>query len=51
MQMIALVISSVFAFGGSYLIFLLVDKLLPIRVRADQEEKGLDLSQHGEYIE
>lgn len=51
MQMIALVISSVFAFGGSYLIFLLVDKLLPIRVRADQEEKGLDLSQHGEYME
>jgi len=39
-----------FAFFGSLLIYKLVDYILPIRVREDQEEKGLDLSQHGEEI-
>lgn len=39
-----------FAFFGSLLIYKLVDYILPIRVREDQEERGLDLSQHGEEI-
>ena len=50
-HMIALVLTSVFAFGGSYLLFKFVDALLSMRVREDQEERGLDLSQHGERIE
>jgi Amt family ammonium transporter len=50
-HIIALVITAVFAFGGSYLLFKIVDISLPIRVREDQEERGLDLSQHGEQIE
>jgi Amt family ammonium transporter len=49
-HMIALVITSVFTFGGSYLLYIIVDKLIPMRVRADQEERGLDLSQHGEEL-
>ena len=40
----------VFAFFGSLLIYKIVDLILPIRVRADQEESGLDLSQHGEEV-
>ncbi|MCB0663652.1 MAG: ammonium transporter, partial [Saprospiraceae bacterium] len=47
-HLLALVITGVLCFGGSYLIYMLVDAILPIRVREDQEEKGLDLSQHGE---
>jgi Amt family ammonium transporter len=43
--------TAVFAFGGSMLIFKIVHMLLPMRVREDQEERGLDLSQHGEFIE
>ena len=39
-----------FAFFGSLLIYKIVDYILPIRVREDQEERGLDLSQHGEEI-
>ncbi len=45
-----LFITAVYCFGGSYLLYIIVDKLLSIRVREDQEEKGLDLSQHGEQI-
>ena len=40
----------IFAFFGSLLIYKVVDLILPIRVREDQEERGLDLSQHGEEI-
>jgi Amt family ammonium transporter len=50
-HMLALVMTSVFAFGGSYLLFKLVDSLLSMRVREDQETRGLDLSQHGERME
>jgi Amt family ammonium transporter len=46
----ALVITVVFTFGGSYLLFKVVDMLLKIRVREDQEERGLDISQHGEQL-
>ena len=50
-HLLALLITSIFTFGGSYLLFKIVDIILPLRVREDQEEKGLDLSQHGERIE
>jgi Amt family ammonium transporter len=50
-HLLALVLTSVFAFGGSYLLFKLVDSLLSMRVREDQETRGLDLSQHGERME
>ncbi|MCZ4409726.1 ammonium transporter [Cryomorphaceae bacterium 1068] len=50
-HLLALVMTSVFAFGGSYLLFKLVDSLLSMRVREDQEDRGLDLSQHGERLD
>ncbi|TCK69193.1 ammonium transporter [Winogradskyella wandonensis] len=50
-HIIALFITAIFTFGGSYLLFFLVDKLLKMRVRDDQEERGLDISQHGETVE
>ena len=50
-HLLALAMTAVFAFGGSYLLFKLVDSLLSMRVREDQEERGLDLSQHGESME
>jgi len=39
---------AIFTFGGSWILYWIVDKIIPIRVREDQEERGLDLSQHGE---
>ncbi|MGB6037135.1 MAG: ammonium transporter [Cryomorphaceae bacterium] len=50
-HLLALVMTAAFAFGGSYLLFKLVDSLLSMRVREDQEDVGLDLSQHGEQVE
>ena len=39
-----------FVFVGSYLLYKLTDRLLPMRVPPEQESVGLDLSQHGESI-
>src|SRR5687767_2222178 len=44
----ALAIVSVFTFGGSWLIYKLVDVVTPLRVDEHHEQLGLDLSQHGE---
>lgn len=50
-HIIALIITAIFTFGGSYLLFFIVDKLLKMRVREDQEERGLEISQYGEQVE
>ncbi|MFO0959310.1 MAG: ammonium transporter [Isosphaeraceae bacterium] len=44
----ALVIVSVFAFFGSLILYKLTDLIIKLRVPAEQESEGLDLSQHGE---
>lgn len=49
-HLLALVLIAAFTFGGSWLLYKLVDILIPMRVRADQEDRGLDLSQHGEHV-
>jgi len=46
----ALVVAGVFSFGVSYLLYALTDSLITLRVRPDQEERGLDLSQHAESL-
>lgn len=50
-HLLGLLLVSVFCFGGSYLLYIFVDKILTMRVREDQEERGLDVSQHGEKLE
>ncbi len=49
-HLIALVGCSVFAFVGSYLLFKVTDLILPLRVSADDEKAGLDISQHDEQL-
>ncbi len=49
-QIIGLLIVGVFAFGGSYILYILTDLITPLRVTAEDEYTGLDLSQHGESI-
>jgi Amt family ammonium transporter len=46
----ALVLVSVFTFGGSWLLYKLVDLITPLRVDEHHEQLGLDLSQHGESV-
>jgi ammonium transporter, Amt family len=47
-HVLALVLVSLFTFGGSYLLYVITDKILTIRVTEENEALGLDLSQHGE---
>ncbi|CAA9200898.1 ammonium transporter [Flavobacterium collinsii] len=49
-QLTALVIVSIFAFVGSYILFFVVNKITPLRVTEEKEELGLDISQHGEFL-
>ncbi|MCR8558211.1 ammonium transporter [Mucilaginibacter sp. BJC16-A38] len=49
-QLIALVGVSVFAFFGSLLLLKITDMISPLRVSAEEEEIGLDISQHGERL-
>jgi ammonium transporter, Amt family len=47
----ALLIVAAFSFGGSFLVLKLVGKLIPLRVQEDEEDQGLDLSQHAEKLQ
>ncbi|MEJ6979579.1 ammonium transporter [Pedobacter sp. P351] len=49
-HLIALVAVSAFAFIGSYLLLLLTNSISPLRVSAEDEEIGLDMSQHDEEL-
>jgi Amt family ammonium transporter len=50
-HLLALLVVGAFTFIGSYLIYMLTDKVIPMRVREEQEEIGLDISQHGESLD
>ncbi|MGM5631196.1 ammonium transporter [Apibacter raozihei] len=47
---VAMMLVSAFAFFGTLLLLYLVNKIIPLRVDADKEELGLDISQHGEKV-
>ncbi len=47
---LAMVIVGGFSFFGSYILYKLTDWIIPMRVTAEEEEQGLDMSQHGESI-
>ena len=48
LEAFAIVVVSVFAFFGSYLLLRVINFITPVRVTAEEEEAGLDESQHGE---
>jgi len=49
-HLVALIGVSAFAFGGSWLLLKLTDMITPLRVSEEDEEAGLDISQHGEKL-
>ncbi|WP_310555219.1 ammonium transporter [Flavobacterium sp.] len=49
-HMMALVLISIFTFGGAYLLFKLTNSIISLRVSEDSEDLGLDISQHNERI-
>lgn len=50
-HLIALVLVSIFTFGGSWILYWVTDKMMPMRVSAKDEQEGLDISQHNETYE
>lgn len=50
-HLIALVLVALFTFCGSWLLYYITDRLIPLRVTEEQETRGLDITQHGERIE
>ena len=49
-HLIALLIVMAFTFGGSFILYYLCNFTRPLRVTAEEEIIGLDLSQHGEHV-
>ncbi|MCZ7583156.1 MAG: ammonium transporter [Deltaproteobacteria bacterium] len=49
-HLFALVLVSGFTFAGSWILYKITDAIIPLRVTDDQEETGLDASQHGESV-
>ena len=47
----ALVFVAAFSFFGSWILYKFTDLIIPLRVSEEQEEIGLDLSQHGEVMQ
>ncbi|HWW87572.1 MAG TPA: ammonium transporter [Vicinamibacterales bacterium] len=47
----ALIFVTAYAFLGSFVLYKITDAIIPLRVTAEQEEVGLDLSQHGEVMD
>jgi Amt family ammonium transporter len=47
-QVIGVVAVAAFSFVGSYIILKLIDTVSPLRVSSEEEDAGLDISQHGE---
>lgn len=47
-QVLAVAVIAVFTFVGSFILLKAIDKITPLRVSPEEEEKGLDQSQHGE---
>jgi Amt family ammonium transporter len=49
-HLLALGVVILWAFGGSWLLYRLTNAMIPLRVSAEDEAIGLDLSQHGEAL-
>jgi Amt family ammonium transporter len=49
-HLLALAIVSAFAFGLSYILLIIKDKIIPLRVNEEEERLGLDISQHDESL-
>ncbi|NUQ38185.1 MAG: ammonium transporter [Caldilineales bacterium] len=46
-QLLGVVVIGLWAFGGNYLLFKLVDRVMGVRVTPQEELEGLDITEHG----
>ena len=47
-QVLAVAVVAVFGFVGSYVLLRVINVFTPVRVSPEEEDAGLDMSQHGE---
>jgi ammonia channel protein AmtB len=47
-HLLALIIVGVYTFGGSYVLYVVTNKIIPLRVSPKSERLGLDITQHDE---
>jgi Amt family ammonium transporter len=47
-QCLGVAVVAIFAFAGSFILMKIIDKITPLRVSPEEEDKGLDQTQHGE---
>jgi Amt family ammonium transporter len=47
-QTFAVTVVAVYAFFGTYILLKIINNFLPLRVSPEEEDQGLDLTQHGE---
>ncbi|MDX1637706.1 MAG: ammonium transporter [Balneolaceae bacterium] len=50
-HLVALVVVSIFVIAGTWVLLKITDAIIPLRVTTEEEEEGLDLSQHGESLQ
>lgn len=50
-HMLALLLVSVFTFGGAWSLYKITNVIIPLRVTEEAEDMGLDLSQHDEQMD
>lgn len=48
---VALIVVSIFVIVGTWVLLKITDMIIPLRVTAEEEQEGLDLSQHGESLQ
>ncbi len=49
-QFVSMIAVSIFVFGGTFLLLKLTNRITPLRVTAEEEKEGLDITQHGEKL-
>lgn len=47
-ELVAVIVTSVYAFVFTYLMLVLINKITRVKVTAEEEEEGLDIAYHGE---
>jgi Amt family ammonium transporter len=47
-QVVSVLVVAAYSFFGSYLLLKIINVFSPLRVSEEEEEQGLDLTQHGE---
>ena len=47
-QVVTVVVSSIYAFGITYFMLVVINKITPVKVEQVEEESGLDEALHGE---